>query len=68
MIKIMKTRSGMKAAGHRWVDDVTELNTSLIKKLHEHNSIESAWQFNGRVCGKQNWQETEIPIYLMTSE
>ena len=41
-----------KATGHRLVDDVTRLNTTLISKLNDHASIESAWYFNGFVYGK----------------
>ena len=50
--KVMKNRAGMKAAGHRLVDDVTKLNTTLISKLNDHDLIESAWYFNGAIYGK----------------
>lgn len=50
--RIMKCRAGMKALGHRLVDDVTRQNTSLISKLYDHPLIESAWYFNGSVYGK----------------
>ena len=50
--RVMKTRAGMKAMGHRLVDDVTKLNTTLISKLTDHTLIDSAWYFNGAICGK----------------
>ena len=50
--KVMKQRAGMKAAGHRLVDDVTKLNTTLISDLNDHALVEVAWYFNGSVYGK----------------
>ena len=50
--KLMKARSSMKAAGHRLVDDVTKMNAKLISELTDHDSIDSAWYFNGSVYGK----------------
>lgn len=49
---IMRKRAEMKAGGYRLVDDVTKLNSNLIRTLHEHPSIDSAWYFNGAVYGK----------------
>ena len=50
--RVMKARAGMKAAGHRLVDDVTKMNTDLITKLSDHEKIDSAWYFNGAIFGK----------------
>ena len=50
--RIMRSRAGMKALGHRLVDDVTRQNTILISKLYDNPQIESAWYFNGSVYGK----------------
>lgn len=49
---IMRKRAGMKTCGYRLVDDVTKLNSNLIRTLLEHRSIDSAWYFNGAVYGK----------------
>ena len=59
--KVMKVRAGMKAAGHRLVNDVTRLNTSLITKQNDHDQIDSAWYFNGYVYGKsKSGEKTKI--------
>ena len=50
--KLMKTRSTMKTAGHRLVDDVTKMNAKLISELLDHESVDSAWYFNGSVFGR----------------
>ena len=50
--RVMKNRAGMKAMGHRLVDDVTKLNTTLISKLNDNALIDSAWYFNGSIYGK----------------
>ena len=43
----MKKRSEFKRSGYRLVDDVTKLNSDLIKTLKEHRNIDQAWYFNG---------------------
>ena len=51
--KLMKTRSTMKTAGHRLVDDVTKMNAKLTSELRlDHESIDSAWYFSGSVFGR----------------
>ncbi|KAK3088586.1 hypothetical protein FSP39_020918 [Pinctada imbricata] len=52
--RIMKKRSVVKKLVHglRLADDVTKLNSSLIDCLNAHDSIESAWYFNGNIYGK----------------
>lgn len=50
--RVMRKRSAVKDNGFRLVDDVTKANVSLIKRLSEHQNIESAWYFNGSVYGK----------------
>lgn len=50
--RIMRNRKTLKSVGHRLVDDVTKLNTSLITRLDEHSHIQSAWYFNGSIYGK----------------
>lgn len=47
--RVMRHRKNMKAAGHRLVDDVTQLNTGLINRLNNHQDIDKAWYFNGSV-------------------
>lgn len=49
---VMKKRSEVKDNGFRLMDDVTKANVSLIKRLTEHQGIESVWYFNGSVYGK----------------
>ncbi|KAH3870897.1 hypothetical protein DPMN_034089 [Dreissena polymorpha] len=47
----------MKAAGHRLVDDVTALNSVLMKRLSLHPAIEITWFFNGSVFALTKNQE-----------
>ncbi|MES9882714.1 MAG: hypothetical protein ABW185_17750 [Sedimenticola sp.] len=49
--KIMRKRSEFKTS-NRLVDDVTKLNTGLIRRISQHPDIDSAWFFNGAVYGK----------------
>ena len=49
--KIMIKRSQFKASGTRLVDDVTRANGQLITRLFKHESMESAWYYNGSVNG-----------------
>lgn len=49
--KIMRKRSEFKTS-NRLVDDVTKLNTGLIRRISQHPEIDSAWFFNGAVYGK----------------
>ncbi|KAK3092771.1 hypothetical protein FSP39_007062 [Pinctada imbricata] len=50
----MKKRPVFKNSGkhYRLSDDVTERNSKLIQRLSDHELIESAWYYNGRVFGK----------------
>lgn len=50
--RVMRKRSAVKDNGFRLVDDVTKANVGLIKRLSEHQSIDSAWYFNDSVYGK----------------
>ena len=61
--KLMKARSSMKAAGHRLVDDVTKMNAKLISELTDHDSIDSAWYFNGSVYGKTTGGKRVFDLY-----
>ena len=50
----------MKTAGHRPVDDVTKMNAKLISELLDHESVDSAWYFNGSVFGRITDEATEV--------
>ena len=53
----MRKRKEMKSAGYKLVDDVTKMNTGLINRLLSHESIKSAWYFNGSVYGLTYYEE-----------
>ncbi|KAH3717092.1 hypothetical protein DPMN_059870 [Dreissena polymorpha] len=54
---VMRKRKEMKQAGHRFVDDVTTLNTDLMSRLQLHKEIESTWFYNGSVFAQTKRNE-----------
>lgn len=56
-IQIMKVRSAMKASGNQLKDDVTKLNSMLISRISSHESMNSAWYFNGSVYGETKYNK-----------
>ena len=62
--KVMKHRKGMKAMGHRLVDDVTRANVLLMQRLGKSSEIEQAWYYNGSVYGQtQSGKRHKFDIY-----
>ncbi|KAK3105844.1 hypothetical protein FSP39_007000 [Pinctada imbricata] len=61
----MRKRSVIKKAqgNVKLVDDVTELNAKLITRLINHDQIDSAWYFNGRVFGQVNGKRIMFDLY-----
>ncbi|KAK3100751.1 hypothetical protein FSP39_024704 [Pinctada imbricata] len=62
---IMRKKSVIKKAqgNVKLVDDVSELNGKLITRLINHDQIDSAWYFNGRVFGQVNGKRIMFDLY-----
>ncbi|KAK3093233.1 hypothetical protein FSP39_013021 [Pinctada imbricata] len=62
---IMRKQSVIKKAqgNVKLVDDVIELHAKLITRLINHDQIDSAWYFNGRVFGQVNGKRIMFDLY-----
>ncbi|KAK6178319.1 hypothetical protein SNE40_013118 [Patella caerulea] len=62
-IALMRKRQKFKVKGILLFEDITKRNTQLINRLKNHNSIDSAWVFNGSVHAK-TYQDERLSFDL----
>ena len=66
-IAVIKNRQAIKAAtggvaGIRVADDVTKLNMKLMHRLNDHEDIEAAWFYNGKVFARVHGREGRVRV------